>query len=514
MTILFQDDFEGSLLGDWTAYDIGPLGAESHLSANGGSVTLTTDEKHSGSKSLQCSWAAGDWSVGIDLHQNLGKEIYFRWYTKWETGWDWPSSHKYWLMYSADNAQRMGFYTVNQTIWFWGEPWPSNYQTYMAVYDEAYAEHGTDYGSWTVWTPQTDTWYCIEVYLKVHPTEGTVRIWVDGVEKEIWSVGVSWGAWWYNDPANTPMQPINIDCGNADVTKLHMSTQNNDKVSTKDIWFDDIVISTEYVGLVTDPDVVSFSSDPAGTPSPVESGADVTCTATASDAIGHAITYAWTATGGTFDDATAQNPTWTAPANETGELATYNLTCTATCSESETAESTFQIIVNFAEQEDDTVSQERDAFLWVRAQLEAHANIASTDIFWGNPILEGTRTFAIVLEDGGRSENEGSRKISITGKFFTTVCKIVLLVRALPAGATAQTAELSGIVEENTGILDKWAEIEDAVGANAVDADAATVRESISSYQDHTMTPVTPIRLDEHPGWRGRTADVQIKLSE
>ena len=160
------------------------------------------------------------------------------------------------------------------------------------------------------------------------------------------------------------------------------------------------------------------------------------------------------------------------------------------------------------------MSQERDAFLWVRAQLEAHANIASTDIFWGNPIIEATRTFAIVLEDGGRIENEGSRKIGLTGKFFTTVVKIVLLVRALPVGATAQTAELAGLVEANTGILDKWAEIEAAIGANAVDAGKATVQASVSSYQDHTLTAVQPIKLDEHPGWRGRTADVQIKLSE
>ena len=261
-------------------------------------------------------------------------------------------------------------------------------------------------------------------------------------------------------------------------------------------------------------DVVSFSVTPAGTPNPVDSGGEVTCTATASDTIDHSITYAWTATGGAFNDATAQNPTWTAPANATGELVTYNLTCTATCSAAETAESTFQIIVNFAEQETDTVSQERDAFLWVRSQLEAHANIATTDIFWGTPIIEGTRTFAIVLEDGGRTENDGSRKIGLTGKFFTTVVKVVLHVRALPVGATAQTAELVGLVEENTGILDKWAEIEAAIGANAVDAGKATVQASISSYQDHTLSAVTPIKLDEHPGWRGRMAEVHIKLSE
>ena len=261
-------------------------------------------------------------------------------------------------------------------------------------------------------------------------------------------------------------------------------------------------------------DIVSFSADPAGIPNPVESGEDVTCTATASDTLGHALTYAWTSTGGTYDDATAQNPTWTAPANATGELVTYNLTCTATCSASETAESTFQIIVNFAEQEDDTVSQERDAFLWVRAELEAHANIATTDIFWGKPVIEATRSFAIVLEDGGRVENEGSKKTGLTGKFFTTVVKIVLLVRALPDGDASQANEMVGLVEETTGILDRWYDIEDAIGANAVDANAATVQESVSSYRDHTITAVTPIQLDELPGWRGRAAEIHIQLSE
>ena len=38
---------------------------------------------------------------------------------------------------------------------------------------------------------------------------------------------------------------------------------------------------------------------------------------TASDSVGHGLTYAWSATGGSFDNAAVASPKWTAPANTT-----------------------------------------------------------------------------------------------------------------------------------------------------------------------------------------------------
>ncbi|MFO7948184.1 MAG: hypothetical protein R6V19_15380, partial [Armatimonadota bacterium] len=73
-----------------------------------------------------------------------------------------------------------------------------------------------------------------------------------------------------------------------------------------------------------DPDHrVTITAGPSGDPNPVGSGGDVQCTVSAECSDGHALSYHWSAedpTGnpaGSFDNATAQNPTWTAPTNDT-----------------------------------------------------------------------------------------------------------------------------------------------------------------------------------------------------
>ncbi|HCU37071.1 MAG TPA: hypothetical protein DGT21_17000, partial [Armatimonadetes bacterium] len=88
------------------------------------------------------------------------------------------------------------------------------------------------------------------------------------------------------------------------------------------------------------PHTVAITTGPVGTPNPVESGAEVVCASTAEDnREGSTFTYRWTAVdgdgkpAGRFDDATAQNPTWTAPVNRHDDPVAYELTVTATCVE-------------------------------------------------------------------------------------------------------------------------------------------------------------------------------------
>jgi hypothetical protein len=71
------------------------------------------------------------------------------------------------------------------------------------------------------------------------------------------------------------------------------------------------------------------------------------------DHAGHApLTYAWTSwvypsgdPAGSFDDATAQNPLWTAPANPTGEQALYSIKVVVICPANKTAFSSYRQIV-------------------------------------------------------------------------------------------------------------------------------------------------------------------------
>jgi len=70
---------------------------------------------------------------------------------------------------------------------------------------------------------------------------------------------------------------------------------------------------------------VTITAGPAGTPNPVRQTGTASLDVTAIDTFNHPLTYAWTAScaapllsNGSFSNASARNPTWTAPANTTG----------------------------------------------------------------------------------------------------------------------------------------------------------------------------------------------------
>ena len=83
------------------------------------------------------------------------------------------------------------------------------------------------------------------------------------------------------------------------------------------------------------PDSVSITAGPAADPNPVGSGQTVQLHATATDTRGYSMTYGWTAKDdsgspvGSFDDATKQNPIWTAPANPTNIVHVYSIAVNA-----------------------------------------------------------------------------------------------------------------------------------------------------------------------------------------
>ncbi len=69
---------------------------------------------------------------------------------------------------------------------------------------------------------------------------------------------------------------------------------------------------------------------PAGVPATVDPGGKVQCTVQAVDSETRDMKYKWEATGGTFNDATANNPMWTAPANATAEAVTFTIKVSVT----------------------------------------------------------------------------------------------------------------------------------------------------------------------------------------
>ncbi len=96
-------------------------------------------------------------------------------------------------------------------------------------------------------------------------------------------------------------------------------------------------VAFEYLNLggTPPPHTITITGGPAGIPNPVASGGQVQCSAAAQDGLGHNVTYQWTAEdgAGSFDNATAQNPTWTAPTLAPDQSVEYTMTVTATCSQ-------------------------------------------------------------------------------------------------------------------------------------------------------------------------------------
>ena len=85
---------------------------------------------------------------------------------------------------------------------------------------------------------------------------------------------------------------------------------------------------------VTITPIVTIVSGPSGSPNPVISGGAVNVAVSATDSHGLPLRYTWAALcpmlggNGSFSDASAQSPTWTAPANMTGNQETCTLTVT------------------------------------------------------------------------------------------------------------------------------------------------------------------------------------------
>ena len=97
---------------------------------------------------------------------------------------------------------------------------------------------------------------------------------------------------------------------------------------------------------------VTISSGPSGSPNPVVSAGDVQCHVEAQCNRGHGLTYEWSAQdnggnpAGGFDDGTKRNPVWTAPANDTTQVAEYTIAVTITCAEGASAYGSYTQRVN------------------------------------------------------------------------------------------------------------------------------------------------------------------------
>lgn len=84
---------------------------------------------------------------------------------------------------------------------------------------------------------------------------------------------------------------------------------------------------------------ITVTAEPSTDPTVVASGGQANCAFTAADSLGHTVSYQWSdgGAGGSFSPSAAvQNPTYTAPTNNTGADTTVTLAAVAACAEDST----------------------------------------------------------------------------------------------------------------------------------------------------------------------------------
>jgi Leucine-rich repeat (LRR) protein len=136
-----------------------------------------------------------------------------------------------------------------------------------------------------------------------------------------WSASCGWSG--INGDFSDPHQqnptwtaPINLT-GNQQFCTIQVSVSDGQGLSqTKP--YDQNVYSSAHAIIITTP--------PSGNPNPVASGGTVNLSVSAMDTLLHQLVYVWSAScpwagsNGSFSDIYEPNPTWTAPANTTGNL--------------------------------------------------------------------------------------------------------------------------------------------------------------------------------------------------
>jgi hypothetical protein len=165
----------------------------------------------------------------------------------------------------------------------------------------------------------------------------------EGNDYHLRSMGGRWtGTGWVLDAVHSPC----IDAGDPASDYSQEPADNGGRVNMGAFG------NTAEASKARPPHSVIFVAHPACDPSPAPSGAQVTCSCSAVDTMGHGVSYTWVATDehgerkGVFDDAHTQNAKWTAPENRTGLAIEYTLAVTAGCPEGQEATDSVKLSVS------------------------------------------------------------------------------------------------------------------------------------------------------------------------
>lgn len=247
--IIFADDFESGELADkWSQVNIG-------TPAHGGFETAP-EHVFSGSRSLRLTAVANDAKASraqvMRWFMPGHDKLYYRWYAKFASDFD-QGNHMHWTMIGGNNINdkysafgKAGI-MPNGTDFFTSmlDPW-TDWKKYPAPGAICFASswpemqpgrNNVHYSNHLLpevpFVPQRGRWYCFEVMIGLNDpgkTNGEQAFWIDG-EKLLHVKDIRWR--------------------DSDILRLNFmwfSVYIHKAVQDNTCWYDDLVISTEYIG--------------------------------------------------------------------------------------------------------------------------------------------------------------------------------------------------------------------------------------------------------------------------
>lgn len=251
--VVFSEDFEsGSLEGNWIPFH-----------EFGDSITSGFEHRpeyvHSGKASFRLTAVARDsQESGSNLMYYFlpGKDkCHFRWYARFADDFD-QGNLMHWVIIGGNRIDNQwsifgspdvagtrpdgtDFFVTNLDTWRgWGRNPPPGELRFYSYFPEMKQDRDGHYwgnmsGPEEKFLVERGRWYCFEVMVKLNTPgehDGEQAYWVDG-RKIYHQEGIRW-----RDTLNLRLNLLMLD------VYIHQARQDNT------CWFDDVVISTEYIG--------------------------------------------------------------------------------------------------------------------------------------------------------------------------------------------------------------------------------------------------------------------------
>jgi len=183
ITVFANDALAWTITADFESGTVGTRAVgQNAFHGAGGRTTFSNQQKHSGSQSARMDWQQGDFGFSNDrgdfnfpVPVDVGQEIWGRMYVYFKSPWSWNAAT------NANCGCRLKTLRFHKK-----QPDGSNggYADILMNLPSGTVLGGVEFSSagnlFTKVKLLPDTWYALELYTKLHPTNGIIRIWVDG----------------------------------------------------------------------------------------------------------------------------------------------------------------------------------------------------------------------------------------------------------------------------------------------------------------------------------------------